>query len=285
MVACDLVWLHQYLGSDLVFDVFNAAAQDQTLLLTSLGYEPLGDLFWRQAPRRRKMAFVEISDYACSRVHLPNVLRIGMKAAIWRRELRPEVPDAPRDRSHYCAIGRVLPHKGFETAVLALPEGGTLSIAGILDQEPTYAEMLRALPAKGRAHWMGQINDGEKSELLTRSAALIACSTHVLHDGRRVDQPELLGLVLLEAVNAGCLPICTRIPSFNEVMADLELTEWQFDERDHDGLRELLRRLVQIPGEALQVQLKTARTRLVRNYLWDDYWTRVRTALPDLFPG
>ncbi len=285
MSHADVIWLHQYLATELVLDVFNAAGQDQCLLLTSLGYEPLSPVFWRQVPRRRKLAFVEISNYACSRVPMPQAPRVGIKAAIWKRELAEPSHAAPRDRKAFCGIGRVLPHKGFETAITALPEGCSLSIAGDAAHDPAYTEMLRALPARGTVNWLGQIDDRQKSRLLSDSAALIACSTHVLYNGIRVEQPELLGLVLLEAVNAGCLPLCTRIPSFNEVMADLHLTEWQFDERNSDELQGLLRRVGEAPQEVVESQLKKAGAHMREHYLWDDYWPRVQAALPNLFPA
>jgi glycosyltransferase involved in cell wall biosynthesis len=264
--------VHQYLAADLVFDVIAATASDQQLLFTSLGYEPARRLFTDIYQRCRHQHFVEISAYAASRAAAYAPDATWVRAGVWSQDLAP-MPDAagPRD---YTALGRVLPHKGLETTIGALAADDRLHIVGP-QPDDEYLGFLRQRAGGKNVVFHGCLPRADVQHLLRCTRGLVSASTHLLFDGRRIDQPELLGLVLCEALRDGTLPIASDVPAFVEVMATLGLAEWTFAERNPLALRDRLNRLNRLDEGERQDQLSRARAALRREFAWDDYWPRV----------
>ena len=270
----DAVWVHQYLACDHVFDMIGATACDQHLLLTSLGLEPRRTVFgglFQPSPRHR---CVEISEYAARRSRPFDRHARGVSAGIWAAAIRP--PETQRDR--FCALGRVLPHKGFEVTIAALPAGSGLDVLGPLDRDAPYGDHLRQT-ARGRdVQFHGAVPLPTRDTTLRHARAVVASSTHRLFDGTVIEQPELLGLVLLESLALGTLPIASDIPSFREIMEQLGLEAWLYPERDTSALAETLRRCLELSPTAYTELIQVAQERLRRSFLWDDYWGRVCAA-------
>ena len=275
----DHVWVHQYLASDLIFDVIASTASDQQVLFTSLGFEPLRSLFTDVYQRCRGHRFVEISAYAAQRAASYAPDATWMHAAVWRSELSPL--DFSRQRTReYLALGRVLPHKGLETIVDALVADDVLHLVGPAPDDE-YLTFLRARAGHKNVHFHGRLPRADVQQLLTRATGLVSASTHRLYDGRHIEQPELLGLVLCEALRDGTLPVSSDVPAFREVMSAVGLSHWTFHEGDAASLRDRMGRLSNLPADERREQLVAARSTLVARLAWDDYWPRVRTHLEE----
>lgn len=273
LAAHDHVWVHQYLASDLVFDVIGSTASDQQLLFTSLGYEPVRTLFaaiYQPCPRQH---FVEISAYAASRAASYARAATWVHAGVWRNDLASTGEVSHRQRE-YMALGRVLPHKGLETTIDALAPDDVLHVVGP-SPDREYASFLQTRAHGKRVVFHGCLARPDVQLLLRATSGLVSASTHVLFDGRRIEQPELLGLVLCEALRDGTLPVASNVPAFVEVMNALGLGDWTFTEGDAHALRRRLDRLSALDGSERQQQLDTARHALLRQFSWDDYWPRV----------
>lgn len=274
----DDVWVHQYLTGDVIFDVIASVASDQRLLFTSLGFEPLRPVFadlYQPAPRRH---FVEISAYAAARAAAYAADAVWAHAAIWRRDMAPAAV-APGPAA-YMALGRVLPHKGLETTIDALAPDDALHVVGPAPDD-AYAAFLRGRAAGKRVQFHGCLPRLEVQRMLASTRGLVSASTHRLFDGRRIEQPELLGLVLCEALRDGTLPITSDVPAFVEVMTAVGLGEWTFPEGDAAALRCRLDRLAGLDCAQRTEWLSTARTALARRFAWDDYWPRVQQRLDE----
>lgn len=131
----------------------------------------------------------------------------------------PAVRDR-RDRKHVVAVGRLLPHKGFERVVRALPSSLTLTIAG-QPYDPDYVAFLRTLSMGKDVHFRSDLEDSDIRLLLQCAGLFIHASTHRDYQGRFSHKPELLGLAPLEALscglmtlvsNAGALPELAELP-------------------------------------------------------------------------
>jgi glycosyltransferase involved in cell wall biosynthesis len=273
------VWVHQYLASDLVFDVIASTASDQQVLFTSLGFEPLRPMFTDVYQRCRGHRFVEISAYAARRASSYAPDATWMHAAIWRAECRALAVSNPR-RREYLALGRVLPHKGLETTIDALTAEDVLHIVGPAPDQH-YAAFLRERAAHKQVRFHGCLPRSEVRQLLAMSTGLLSASTHRLYDGRHIDQPELLGLVLCEALRDGTLPVASDVPAFREIMGAVGLSEWTFQEGDARALRDRMDRLSDLSADERRERLVAARAALVARLAWDDYWPRVRAHLEE----
>ncbi len=273
LAAHDHVWVHQYLASDQVFDVIAAVASDQQLLFTSLGYEPVRGVFadvYQPCPRQH---VVEISAYAASRATSYARRATFVHAGIWRGDLEATAAAPPRPHE-YVALGRVLPHKGLETTIDALSGDEVLHVVGPAPDE-AYATFLRQRAGGKHVRFHGCLPRPDVQQMLRSTSGLVSASTHRLYDGRRIEQPELLGLVLCEALRDGTLPVASDVPAFVEVMTAIGLGDWTFAEGDAGALRRRLDRLSALDDGERRQRLAAAREALVRGFAWDDYWPRV----------
>jgi glycosyltransferase involved in cell wall biosynthesis len=273
----DVVWIHQYLSNLLFYQLLSCTTQDQLLIMTSLGHEPcLGD-FLRAYQRSANHHFCEISRYSAERTIgrlEPGVERSQVYAGCWANSLvTPHKP--PSIRSKLIAVGRVLPHKGFETTIQALRPGEELTVAGPFDDSDRYAAFLRQLPCLGKVNLVGSITDDSKAALLSSSDVLVASSTTKLYDGRSIEQSELLGLVIIEAISSGVWPIVSNQPAFVEVMAALECSDFVFEQGSASSLRVALDRFQGLPADIVRQRLVSMQSRVRKHWCYDDYWTRL----------
>lgn len=275
----DTVVVHQYLADVSTVDILAAAPPRQRVVLSSLGAESIAKVFPRVYEPHRGVDVVEISAYAAARSAERGVAARSLSAGVWRADLRPLLRRTPSRLLRVIAIGRLLPHKAFEIAVDAvagLGDGAALSIVGPPSGDPAYERHLRSRARRaGNVRLTGVVPDARRDLLLAESDVLVANSSHLTWSGKRLDQPELLGLVILEAVACGVLPIVSDIPSFREVATTLGLEEWIYPERDVAALRATLGRAAALPADDRHEILRTARGAVERSYLWDDYWTRL----------
>ncbi len=117
------------------------------------------------------------------------------------------VPPAKRpvNDGYGICVSRVLPHKGIDRIISALPNGLNLKVVGqVYDQR--YFELLKKL-AKGKAVEFVQSADDDSLLALYQGANLfLQGSTHKDIYGNVVHKPELMGLTTLEAMSCG-LPV------------------------------------------------------------------------------
>ncbi|MEQ1756763.1 MAG: glycosyltransferase [Vicinamibacterales bacterium] len=275
----DRVWVHQYLATDLVFDVIASTASDQDLLLTSLGFEPLRAVFTDLYQPCHRHHVVEISAYAARRAGAYARHASWAHAAIWRSDLGV-IDDCDRRGHEYLALGRVLPHKGLETTIDALEPDEVLHIVGPAPDD-AYASFLRERGRDKHVQFHGCLPRADVRQLIKQTTGLISASTHQLFDGRLIEQPELLGLVLCEALRDGTLPVASDVPAYREVMGSVGLTDWTFHEGDTQGLRGCLSRLAALPANGRRERITAARESLAAKFAWDDYWPRVCARIED----
>ncbi len=109
---------------------------------------------------------------------------------------------AHRDHKLVLAVGRILPHKGFERIIRALPEDLRLVIVGS-GYDRDYREYLQKLRHRVSVEIREHQTDDEVRRLLQTAGIFVHASTHVDYLGTYYPKPELLGLAPLEALSAG----------------------------------------------------------------------------------
>ncbi|MDQ6664559.1 MAG: glycosyltransferase [Acidobacteriota bacterium] len=277
IAVADIVLLHQFLTADLAFDVIANSGGSQILLFTTLGNEPLRALFQELYQPSPSHFFVEISRFAAERSRVFSPRAMAVSGGIWREDLRL-APPAAQSADRVCAVGRVLPHKGFEVTIDALPPGTRLSIVGPHDPASPYVEFLRGRAVGKPVEFLGRIDDPDRERILSSCRILVASSSTTLYTGEVLEQAELLGLVIFEALAQCCLPIASALPPFVEAMRNLGLGDWVYPQRDIAKLGELLRAAQALGSSEFLRIIDDARAELPRHYEWDTYWTRVTAA-------
>ncbi len=130
-----------------------------------------------------------------------------------------EVSTVSRRSDRVVCVGRISAHKGIDVLIEALPAGAELVVCGEnLDRE--YAFHLRALAKGKRVEFLAPGSDAEVSELYASATVSVLPSVVTDFRGRRHEHPELLGLVLLEAMWHSTPVIGSKIGAISEVIAD-----------------------------------------------------------------
>lgn len=133
----------------------------------------------------------------------------------------PDLPSETTSRKHdrIVFVGRISAHKGIEVLIEALPSGAELIVCGeILDTE--YAAHLRELAKGRRVDFLPPATDVEVSELY--ASATVSVLPSVLKDfrGVRHEHPELLGLVLLEAMWHSTPVVASMVGGVAEIVSE-----------------------------------------------------------------
>lgn len=138
-----------------------------------------------------------------------------------------------RDTNMVLAVGRILPHKGFERIIASLPSSLSLTIVGN-PYDQAYLDFLRnRARGKNVTFLTSDISDADLKGMLRRAGLFVHASTHTDYLGRYYHKPELLGLAPLEALstglttlvsNAGALPELAELPGCHAFSSDVELS-------------------------------------------------------------
>jgi glycosyltransferase involved in cell wall biosynthesis len=108
-------------------------------------------------------------------------------------------------------LGRIHPDKGVHLAIeMARLSGRRLLIAGIIQDDAYYREMVHPYIDGRNIEYVGPVGVAEKNELFRRAYALVHLNTI----------PERFGLVLAEANAAGVPVIARDLGSCREVIQD-----------------------------------------------------------------
>lgn len=125
-------------------------------------------------------------------------------------------PDPVRDPSLLLVLGRILPHKGIEAVIDALPASIRLVVAGRA-YDLDYASFLRAR-AKGRpVRFEPDLDDNALRELMAQAGLCVQASVTTDYLGRPHPWAELLGLAPLECMCTGMPAIVTRAGALGEL--------------------------------------------------------------------
>jgi glycosyltransferase involved in cell wall biosynthesis len=273
----DCVWIHQYLASPSVYDILANTHIDQQIIFTNLGYEENYYDFWARYSMMQNHLFLEISEFAAKRVkkHTDNVDYIY--SGIWENAIDSYEYQAKRKGS-FVSVGRVLPHKGFEIAIDALPSNSELTIIGPF-QEDHYLNYLKMKSKSKQVNFIGRIIDSEKNSIIANSISLIANSVTITYQSQKFEHSELLGLVILEAIANHTLPIASDQSALREIMRALGLENLVYKQRDIKDLRAKINLVSQFNEEQYDKMVQQSLHILRENFLWDSYCKRLRDKL------
>jgi glycosyltransferase involved in cell wall biosynthesis len=132
------------------------------------------------------------------------------------------VQSPPRPVTVLC-VGRLLPHKGVDQIIKALPTGMRLQVVG----QAYHAKYLAVLKSLAAGKDVTFISDASDAELLGyyRSAdVLVQASTHLDCFGNYLPKPELMGLTTLEALACGLPVIVSTAGSLPELATDVDFS-------------------------------------------------------------
>lgn len=174
-------------------------------------------------------------------------------------------PDESVARAGVLFVGRLLPHKGIDVLVQALPEGLSLEIIGETYAE-NYLRDLKAMAAGKLVTFRHDCDDEQLVRAYRRAVCVVLPSVYRTMYGEEIAAPELLGQTLLEGMACGAPAICTDVAGMPEVVAD-GVTGFVVPANDPVALGEKLRWLDEHP-DAARAMGRAARQRVLDKFTW-----------------
>ena len=198
------------------------------------------------------------SDFGASLYRTGTPITV-IKGGVDGAHFTPPRHRVPRDRVLF--VGRLLPHKGIDRLIAALPSELPLTVCGRPYQRE-YFEALQKLAAGKDVTFITDADDAAILELYRRAWVNVLPSVYRDYYGQTHLCPELMGFTLLEAMACGTPAICSNVAGMPEFVLDGE-TGYVFD--DLPTLTDRLRRLAGDP--ALVERLgRQARRQVEREY-------------------
>jgi glycosyltransferase involved in cell wall biosynthesis len=162
-------------------------------------------------------------------------------------------------------VGRLLPHKGVNDLVNALPSEMSLLIIG-QPMDPQYFQDLRAMASGKQVSFRIDCSDEGLVESYQNALCVVLPSVYQTMYGHRSNVPELLGQTLLEGMACGLPAICTNVASMPEVV-EHGVTGFVVPPNSPEALGEKLRWLRDNPARTRQMGA-AAHQRVLEKFTW-----------------
>jgi len=162
-------------------------------------------------------------------------------------------------------VGRLMPHKGVNDLIEALPDGLTLEVIGRPYDDQFFAELKRL--AVGRSVvFRPDCDDADLVRAYRRAVCVVLPSVYRTIYGDETLVPELLGQTLLEGMACGTPAVCTNVASMPEVVVD-EQTGFVVPPNDPAALRAKLEWLRDHPEDVSRLG-RAGRQRVLQAFTW-----------------
>ena len=127
-------------------------------------------------------------------------------------------PDLKKQRNprSVLAVGRILPHKGYEKIIEALPMELELTIAGA-PVDSAYREYLFSKIQQKKVKIIEGLSDSEIIDLMHTAGIFVHAATYIDYLGKIHTKPEMLGLAPLEALSTGLTTIVSDAGALTEL--------------------------------------------------------------------
>jgi glycosyltransferase involved in cell wall biosynthesis len=162
-------------------------------------------------------------------------------------------------------VGRLLPHKGVDDLIDALPGELELEIIG-QPYDPAFTEGLKRLAAGKRVTFRHECDDAALVTAYRRALCVVLPSVYRTRRGQETRVPELLGQTLLEGMACEAPAVCTDVASMPEVAVD-RVTGFVVPPNDPTTLGERLRWLAGHSREAGEMG-RAGRKRVLERFTW-----------------
>jgi glycosyltransferase involved in cell wall biosynthesis len=163
-------------------------------------------------------------------------------------------------------VGRLLPHKGIDRVLAALPADIRMDIVG-QPYHREYRALLGELARGKQVFFHEDFDDRRLLEAYRRSRAVVLPSLYRDYYGNETVVPELMGQTLLEGMSCGIPAICTNVAAMPESVVD-GVTGYVVPPDDLEAMRRAIVALCTEENLAARMGA-AARERMVAHFTWE----------------
>jgi glycosyltransferase involved in cell wall biosynthesis len=174
-------------------------------------------------------------------------------------------PAEVRRQARVVYSGRLLPHKGIDILIRAMPAEVELDLIGRVS-EPAYLADLRRLAVGKRVNFYHDYDDIKLVEAYRTASCVVLPSVYKTMYGDETAVPELLGQTLLEGMACASPAIATNVASLPEVVVH-GATGFIVAPNNPEALRERIRWLLDHPREGALMGA-AGRRRVLEHFTW-----------------
>ena len=193
---------------------------------------------------RLKRALLKRAYFLCVSKYLADTIQPGARVIHnpYEDTIFRQIPGTGRT-GDLLFVGRLVPAKGPDNllrgfaAVLSRRPQTTLSIVGSGPEERPLRDLARSLGIEHSVHFLGPSQGSELAEIMNRHKILVIPS--------RPAPPEALGIVAVEGIACGCVPVASRMGGLPEAVGEAGVL---FEEGNCDELAGILLRLLDSPA-------------------------------------
>jgi glycosyltransferase involved in cell wall biosynthesis len=163
-------------------------------------------------------------------------------------------------------VGRLLPHKGIDYLIEAVPESVLLRVVG-RPYDPAYLDHLRGLAAGKRVEFVTDADDSQMVQELQTATVAALPSVYTTREGAVSAVPELFGLAAAEAMACATPVIATSVGSLPEVVED-GVTGWVVPPNDVAALHTTMQAALNDPVTSSAFG-SAGRRRVEERFTWE----------------
>lgn len=262
IARADVIHLHQWESALTNAALVTGRALRKKVFATDHGGSARN--YWRQLRLARLLTgFLPVSRFGASfypELEPATVIYGGVDHVRWV----PPPPGSPRRGAVF--VGRMLPHKGLDVLLGAIPPDLPLRVIG-RPYRADYRDHLGALAAGKCVSFEEHATDDDV--LAAHRGARVAVLPSLLDPPGAGPAPkaELLGLALLEAMACGTPVVATRTGGMPEIVED-GVTGFVVEPGDGAALADAVRRVVELPDDRWEAMSRASRAHVVDRFTW-----------------
>lgn len=176
-------------------------------------------------------------------------------------------------KNYVLYAGRILPHKGLDTLIKAIPENMPLIIAGRAFNK-NYLDHLKEIAKDKQITFIENPADEKLVSLYKEASCFILPSTHTDYTGKKYKKTELFGLVVVEAMASGTPVIVSSAACLPELVEN-GINGFVFKDGDANDLREKVETIVH-NKKLIETMGVAGRKIAEEKYNWEVIATQVR---------